>query len=202
MFVQAPADTLAEADHRGSPQAGRFAKSLVAMHDGLDPEGEVLLVDALRWFARTFKDTAMRRATTCSGTNIAVKVWRKLMSCWSARYDIWWLVEWVFHCEKNFDKQEFLKCKYLHSILLANIEELMSESCTNLANNDEEVLAPHLHSLDTGVPCQSRTPQSSKAKSNMSCVQEKRSATGRGIRAGAGRRGAPPTRLDHPGVRR
>ena len=75
-------------------------------------------------------------------------------------------------------KQQFLDSQFgKECVLVSDMKDLQQGTIWDQHSNST-MLMPRIRSLDSGVPCTSRTPQSSQRSNNVNCVQEGRAATG------------------------
>lgn len=86
-------------------------------------------------------------------------------------------------CELSEEKRSFLIRQHRPDFMVRDMHELALDDAYNVVSaldkSDREVV-PHVVGLDVGIPCVSRTPQSSARAANVNCVQQKRAATGEG----------------------
>jgi site-specific DNA-cytosine methylase len=111
------------------------------------------------------------------GSDVARKAIEKLAHVWKTRYGIDIGFDFVLSCERNALKREFHSSQFPESFMVKDMKELARDTAFDVTSKEERLL-PFFFGLDTGFPCVSRTPQSSKAKDNVNCVQERRSETG------------------------
>ena len=151
---------------------------LAALHDGLPPAIEIEYVAGLRRFASIYSGRIYNKASACAGTEIRVKLDMVFWEFLCERYGIEVDVQHAWASEIKDDKQMFLRSQFPElKQLFGDMADVASDSATNLLTAELELI-PETSSLSVGVPCTSRTPQSSSMQKNLNCVQEKREATG------------------------
>ena len=137
----------------------------------MDPAVEI---DYLRGIHNLTKVSPMARWCLFGGSGIAALIYRSLTKVWKHLYGIDIVVHTKLVVEKSHKKQAFYRSQHGADYFMTDtVSECASESAKNQNSlGAEKELLPPCLMWDMGVPCTSRTPQSSKAKQNLGCVQQ------------------------------
>jgi hypothetical protein len=120
------------------------------------------------------------------GCGLSARFWHSVTAVWLELYGVKVAFADELMCERDPDKQAFLKEQFKPAFLIDNVEMLDKDLVANLmvhpiGDSQVDQLLPFVRAIDVGVPCVSRTPMSSSRKQNVNCVQEGKAATGEGF---------------------
>jgi hypothetical protein len=172
-----PCDGVADAELKKS----LLEDMLLVWHQNLVGETEVEFIAAIKRFASLFGHAhGCPQVSLCAGSAIDARAHAAISRVWESLYGIHFKWVNVLSAELDERKRIFLKTEHALSFLVSDIKELEDDIAVNQMEMMERGSQPipFFRDMGCGIPCTSRTPLSMKAKQNLNCVQEERSATG------------------------
>ena len=119
-------------------------------------------------------------ATAFAGCDITVKVVRLLQEHINEVLGTHVELSHVWACEKNPQKQQFLKDQFSPRLLFNDFAEVSSDSAYDVVSGSKQIV-PYAEILFAGFPCTSKSPMNRQRGQNSHCVQDCTASTGIGF---------------------